>query len=80
MAYRKGTYKLNLGLDSELKNTLDSICFSQDIRKVSDGVRFCIQYTYESLNRSVAPDDIVSVLHALREDLEKSLEVCKRFK
>lgn len=78
MAYKAGTYKLNLGIDKDLKEILQDICLGQNINKLADGVRFCINYTYQSLNHEVKPEDIATQLALLRMDLEKVREAMRK--
>lgn len=80
MAYKSGTYKLNLGIDKELKDVLTEICLSQNIKKLADGVRFCINFTNQSLNREIDPKDVATQLALLRMDLEKVREIMDKNK
>lgn len=80
MAYKSGTYKLNLGINPETKNILVEIGLSQNIEKLAEVVRFCIAYTDTNLSKELDPKDVATQLTLLRMDLEKIARMQKELK
>lgn len=80
MSYKDGTYKLNLGIDQKTKSILLEIGLSQNISKLAEVVRFCIEYTDTNLSKELDPKEVATQLTLLRMDLEKIADMQKELK
>lgn len=79
MAYKIGTYKLNLGLDEEQKMQLDFIQASLGEDNYSKTVRLLIKHYYEHFNTDL--NNIIPLGYSLVKtqdlsDLRVHLETC----
>lgn len=79
MAYKTGTYKLNLGIDIHLKNRMDILQSEYNFPSYSELIRYLINKAYENNSNKSSIDMQISSLRAdfeeLRGILNKVLEV-----
>lgn len=73
MAYKKGTYKLNLGLSEDEKEILDFIRNKYQLRTLSETVRFCIREfdLKDAPPTCVDYGGILKELNDVKEELKK---------
>lgn len=73
MAYKKGTYKLNLGLSNEEKEILDFIQEKYKLRTLSETVRFCIKEfdLRNAPSECVDYGGILKEIYDVKEELKK---------
>lgn len=79
MAYKTGTYKLNLGIDIHLKNRMDILQSEYNFPSYAELIRYLINKAYENNSNESSIDMQISSLRAdfeeLRGILNKVLEV-----
>lgn len=79
MAYKEGTYRLNLGLNVSDKNKLDILQAEHGFENYTKLVRYLINQAYEASSKESSIDYNLASLHAdiseIREILQKCLEV-----